>query len=106
MTLLQEAARIVNSTPLWEAPDSSNDAQPITPFHLITQRDENQGSAFIRPTVYSPDDLRAYGAHRHKRVQALADEFAQHWKRYMYDIGMVEINGTKKAGTPRLGIWY
>ena len=86
MTLLQEAARIVNSTPLWEAPDSSNDAQPITPFHLITQRDENQGSAFIRPSVYSPEDLRAYGAHRYKRVQALADEFAEHWKRYMYEI--------------------
>ena len=87
MTLLQEAARIVNSTPIWEAPDSSNDAQPITPFHLITQRDENQGSAFIHPTVYSPDDLRAYGAQRHKRVQALANEFAEHWKRYMYEIG-------------------
>ena len=35
-TMLLEAARIVNSTPLHDAPESPNQSQPITPHHLIT----------------------------------------------------------------------
>ena len=51
-TMLLHAARIVNSTPLHAAPESPNDSQPITPHHLITQRDEACLSAFSRPTTY------------------------------------------------------
>ena len=51
MTFLQKAARIVNSTPLWESPDNSNDAMPITPYHLITQRDDAcSQNPELRPT--------------------------------------------------------
>ena len=39
-TMILVAARIVNSTPLWEAPESPDEAQPITPQHLLTQRDD------------------------------------------------------------------
>ena len=87
MTFLQQAARIVNSTPLWEAPDTSNDPMPITPYQLITQRDGNCGNSFLRPSLYSSDDLLAYGANRWKRACALADEFERYWKQYIYEIG-------------------
>ena len=87
MTFLQQAARVVNSTPLWEAPDTSNDPMPITPHQLITQRDDNCGNSFLRPSLYSSDDLLAYGANRWKRACVLADEFERYWKQYIYEIG-------------------
>ena len=86
-TMLLQAARIVNSTPLHDAPESPNDPQPITPHHLITQRDESCRETNNRPSNYSQADLLAYGAHRWKRIEALADEFARYWKHYMYQIG-------------------
>ena len=49
MTFLQQAARVVNSKPLWEAPDTSNDPMAISPHQLITQRDDNCGNSFLRP---------------------------------------------------------
>ena len=58
-TMLLQAARIVNSTPLHEAPESPNDSQPITPHHLITQRDDSCLKNFSRPTNYSETDLLA-----------------------------------------------
>ena len=85
--MILHAARIVNSTPLHEAPDSPNEAQPITPQHLITQRDDACKETYSRPTNYSHDDLMAYGKNRWKRVEALADEFARYWKLYLYQIG-------------------
>merc|ERR1712148_157635 len=78
------AARIVNSPPLHDAPESPNEAQPITPHHLITQRDDSCNGKYCRPTNYSHEDLFAYGANRWKRIEALADEFAKYWKHYIY----------------------
>ena len=79
-TMLLHAARIVNSTPLHSAPESPDDAQPITPHQLITQRDDTCRERYSRPTNISPEDLHAYGANRWKRIQALANEFAEYWK--------------------------
>ena len=86
-TMLLHAARIVNSTPLHDAPESPTEAQPITPHHLITQRDDSCLEKYSRPTNYTQDDLMSYGANRWKRIEALADEFAHYWKRYLYQIG-------------------
>ena len=86
-TVLLLAARMVNSTPLWEAPESPNQAQPITPHHLITQRDDACNDSYICPAVYTENDLAAYGAKRWRRVQALAEEFWRGWKHYIYSIG-------------------
>ena len=96
-TMLLHAARIVNSTPLHEAPESPNDSQPITPHHLITQRDDSCLGNFNRPTNYNEADLLSYGANRWKRIEALADEFAEYWKRYIYQIG----TDTEKWLTPQ-----
>ena len=85
--MLLHAARIVNSTPLHDAPDSPDMPQPITPHHLITQRDDACLGYYGRPTNYTQADLLAYGANRWKRIEALANEFAGYWKRYIYKIG-------------------
>ena len=85
--MLQHAARIVNSTPLHAAPESPNGSQPITPHHLITQRDDACLRKISRPTNYKQADLLAYGANRWKRIEALADEFAKYWRHYIYQIG-------------------
>ena len=86
-TMLLYAAKIVNSTPLHDASESPNESQPITPHHLITQRDDSCREKYSRPANYTQDDLLAYGANRWKRVEALADEFARYWKDYLYQIG-------------------
>ena len=39
-TMLLHCAQIVNSTPLHNSPENPNDPQPITPQHLLTQRDD------------------------------------------------------------------
>lgn len=86
-TMLLHAARIVNSTPLHDAPESPNESQPITPHHLITQKDDSHTEKYSRPSNYTHTDLLAYGANRWKRIEALADEFARYWKHYLYQIG-------------------
>lgn len=85
--MLLLAARIVNSTPLFDPPELPNDPEPITPHMLLTQRDDKCKLEYIRPTVYNPDDLLAYGTQRYKRAEALADEFAIYWKNYLFQIG-------------------
>merc|ERR1712074_150059 len=86
-TMLLAAAEIVNKTPLHDAPESPNISQPITPHHLITQRDDACLETYSRPTNYSQADLLAYGANRWNRIGALADEFDRYWKHYIYQIG-------------------
>ena len=95
--MLLHATRIVNSTPLHAAPESPNDSQPITPHHLITQRDDACLGNFSCPTNYEGSDLLAYGAKRWKRINALADEFEKYWKHYIYQIG----TDTEKWTTPK-----
>lgn len=49
-TMLLHAACIVNSTPLWNPAESPNNPQPITPQHLLTQRDDACNDTNVRPT--------------------------------------------------------
>ena len=98
-TVLLLAARMVNSTPLWESPESPSTAQPITPHHLITQRDDACNESDVRFTVYTEKDLAAYGANRWRRVQALAEEFWRGWKHYIYSIGDSRKKWTDSRGS-------
>ena len=86
-TMLIHAARIVNSTSLHDAPESPNESQPITPHHLITQKDDSHTEKYSRTSNPAYQDLLAYGAYRWKRIEALADEFARYCKYYLYQIG-------------------
>ena len=102
-TMLQHASRIMNSTPLHEAPESPNDSQPITPQHLMTQRDDACLKKPSRPTNHKHADLLAYGAKRWKRIEALADEFAEYWKHYIYQIGTVKEKWTRPQRNAEVG---
>ena len=76
-TLLQEAAAIVNQTPLCEISSDPNDPFPVSPYSLLTLRDEPATS----PLEFTPKDLLSYGKARWRRVQYLADQFWCRWKR-------------------------
>ena len=77
-TWLQEAAAVVNSTPLGEASADPNDPFPVSPSSLLNLR-ETQRCAL--PQDFTSDDLSQYGARRWRRVQFLAEEFWIRWKR-------------------------
>ena len=81
-TLIQETARIVNLTPLFETSSDPNDPLPVCPDALLTLRQES--SSYTTPSdlkTYSKDDLLAYGKSRWRRIQYLADQFWVSWKR-------------------------
>ena len=101
--MLLHSAQIVNSTPLHDPPENPNDPQPITPQNLITQRDDECRGSYTRPTIFTQDDLMAYGANRWKRVEALADEFTKYWKHYMYQIGDTLEKWTKPQNNAKIG---
>ena len=84
MTMLLHAARIVNSTPLWDPPDSPNEPEPITPQRLLTQRDDACNASDSITPKYTEADLRGYGANRSQRIEALVDKFWEDWKQYIY----------------------
>ena len=96
-------ARVVNSTPLFDPPASPNAPEPITPHQLITQRDEACNEKYCRPTIYSNDDILAYGTNRWERTQALADEFWKYWQLYMYNIGTNTEKWTKAQPNAKVG---
>ena len=77
-TWIQEAACIVNSTPLGEISDDPNDPLPVSPSNLLTLRED------VVPNIenFSTEDIAAYGKRRWRRVQSLAEEF---WKRWQDD---------------------
>ena len=78
-TLLQEAAAIVNNTPLTEVSVSPDDIFPLTPATLLTFKlDPNPPSL----ENFTAQDLLSYGKRRWRRVQHLAQEF---WKRWHSD---------------------
>lgn len=76
-TLLQEAASIVNNTPLWEVSNLPDDPAPLTPAALITMKETTS------PHVdnFSEIDLLAYGKNRWRRVQYLSEQFWIRWRR-------------------------
>ena len=77
-TLFQEAACIVNNTPLAEVSAHPDDPLPISPSLLLTLKDA--------PTTPPTDsitsaDLQAYGRKRWRRVQYLAEVFWSRWRK-------------------------
>ena len=76
-TLLQEAAAIVNSTPLWEVSSNPNDPKPLSPASLLTLKDSPHPAS---PEEFTERDLLPYGSRRWRRVQAIADEFWKRWQ--------------------------
>ena len=101
--MLLHCAQIVNSTPLHNSPENPNDPQPITPQHLLTQRDDACRDPCNRPTIYNQEELLAYGTNRSQRIQALADEFEKYWKHYMYQIGDTREKWTQPKTNARVG---
>ena len=78
-TLLQEAAAIVNSTPLWEISADPQDPFPVSPTMLLTLKDSDSPPP---AGDWSPEDVSSYGAKRWRRVQYLAECFWQRWRTY------------------------
>ena len=84
-TMLAEAMKIVNTTPLWAALESPNEPQPLNPGMLLTQRD----NPYPPPKdMYNEKNILEYGPARWKRIETIADEFWDEWRgNYMYNIG-------------------
>lgn len=76
-TLLQEAASIVNNTPLWEVSYSPEEPFPLTPAHLLTLK-----TATNLPLLenYNSEDLVSYGRKRWRRAQYIAQQFWTRWR--------------------------
>ncbi|KAF2346438.1 hypothetical protein FHG87_022806, partial [Trinorchestia longiramus] len=72
-TFFQEAASIVNNTPLWGVSSDPNDPCPLSPAMLMTMKSPDDSAG-----TFSDADLLAYGKRRWRRVQFLANCF---WKR-------------------------
>ena len=77
-TLLQEAAAIVNNTPLWEVSSHPDDPAPLSPASLITLRDSPNPPDIDQ---FSESDLLAYGKRRWRRVKYLSEQFWIRWRR-------------------------
>jgi hypothetical protein len=77
-TFLQEAAAIVNATPLWDAPYDPTEIVPITPNMLLTQK---YGNVEQHPELSEKDAL-AYGPRRWRRVQVMANNFWILWRKH------------------------
>ena len=76
-TLFYEAMSIVNSRPLSvEALESPDGPLPLTPNHVLTMKKD---SVLPPPGVFGDPDI--YASKRWRRVQALADEFWERWRR-------------------------
>ena len=76
-TLVQEAACIVNHTPLSEISANPEDPLPVCPASILTLKE----GTVHQKDQFSERDLQAYGKRRWRRVQFLADQFWIRWKR-------------------------
>ena len=76
-TCLQEAAAIINNTPMWEISNDPNEPYPLTPANLITLKDSPNPPPL---ESYSKADIIAYGPRRCRRVQFISDQFWHRWK--------------------------
>ena len=72
-TLMAEVEEILNGQPLTPNSDSSIDAEPLTPYHLLLLR----SNLNLPPGIFVKNDL--YCQRRWKQVQYLADVFWRRW---------------------------
>ena len=95
-TLLQEAVSIINATPLYGITDDPNDPYPITPSMILTLK--------VEPSCASKDtfvssDVMSYGKNRWKKVQFIADQFWDNWRKF-YLSELVERRKWRTIKTP------
>ena len=76
-TLLQEAAAVVNSTPLYPVPEGVNEPLALSPSNLLTLKTRNSS---LPSELVSEKDVHAYGKRRWRRIQLLADTFWAKWR--------------------------
>ena len=76
-TMLQEAAAVVNSTPLYPAPEGVNEPLALSPSNLLTLKTRQSS---LPPEQLSEKDVHAYGKRRWRRIQLLADAFWTKWR--------------------------
>jgi hypothetical protein len=76
-TLFQEAASIVNSTPLWEVSHDPNEPQPLSPKMLLNMKEPS-----CNAENFTEEDLLQYGKRRWRRVQYVADQFWSLWRKF------------------------
>ena len=88
-TLLQEAAAVVNSTPLYKTPEGADEPLAISPSMILNLKTKFPSPP---PESLSLKDLLAYGKRRWRRVQFLADCFWQRWR----DNYIQELKGRSK----------
>lgn len=77
VTLLQEAAAIVNNTPLWAVSSDTSDPFPLSPATLLTLQEHPNP---VTQDNFTEDDLEAYGPRRYRKIQYLADQFWKRWR--------------------------
>ena len=77
-TLLQEAAAVVNSTPLFPGAEGLGEPLAISPANLLTLKTPDESPS---PEEFSESDLQAYGKRRWRRVQFLANCFWSQWRK-------------------------
>ena len=77
-TLLQEAASVVNHTPLGEIVDDPNEPLPISPATLLHLNTKSSTAV----ETFSEAEIGGYTKRRWRYVQALAEDF---WKRWRSD---------------------
>ena len=78
-TFLQEAACVVNNTPLWNVSNHPNDPAPISPSNILTMKDNPNPPPL---EDLSEEDLLSYGKLRWKRIAFLSDQFWIRWKNH------------------------
>ena len=77
-TLIQEAASIVNNTPMSFISALPDDPLPVSPAALLTLK---ESSVSCENYELTDSDLASYGKRRWRRVQYLAEQFWLRWKR-------------------------
>ena len=76
-TFLQEAASIMNNTPLSPVSSDPNEPFPLTPAMLLTAKTFPNPAP---PEAFTEADHLSYGSKRWRRVQILSDEFFKRWR--------------------------
>ena len=77
VTLLAEASRIINLTPLWVTSWVTNEPAPLCPADLLMINKSYEDHDAL---PVSERDLLAYGARRHRRAAYLVSVFWQRWE--------------------------
>ena len=78
-TLIQEAASVVNCTPLWEVSNDAEDPAPLCPSNILTMKDEPDPPSL---DTFTEADIYQYGKKRWRRVMYLSDQFWIRWRKH------------------------